>query len=402
MLEKCRVSGGVRTSALHDQIDNVWEDDMKRLLTTMLSAAVGVAMGCTALATSASAAEKFKVYLSMSFIGNDWQAEAANMVKAMAASKDLKDKVDFQVQVSGPNAQRQIQQINAMVQAGANAIVIFPISPTALNQVVKNACDKGVLIFAYDAEITEPCAYNIAIDQLEAGRVTAEWLVEKLNGKGDIIVVTGVPGVSVDKLRTQAAMEVFAKHPDIKVVGEAVGMWSQNVARTELSKIMATKSWDDIDGLWMQAGCYTANAMQIEAGKTAEQLLPCAGEGSNGGRIQMLPVGTEVEGASMPYAPLAAPRISYASPPYSGALALKLAVKALEGGDVAKNTVLPLPLVTSETIKLCNEGSWVEMNNGCNAFLPSLVPNPGWFSSFFSTETPELGLNAALVGQPEL
>ena len=50
----------------------------------------------------------------------------------------------LQVQVAGPNAQRQIQQINAMVQAGAKAIVIFPISPTALNQVVKNACDKGV------------------------------------------------------------------------------------------------------------------------------------------------------------------------------------------------------------------------------------------------------------------
>ena len=54
------------------------------------------------------------------------------------------DKVDLQVQVAGPNAQRQIQQINAMVQAGAEAIVVYPISPTALNQVVKNACDKGV------------------------------------------------------------------------------------------------------------------------------------------------------------------------------------------------------------------------------------------------------------------
>ena len=69
----------------------------------------------------------------MSYIGNDWQAEAANMVKAMAAHKDFKDKVDLQVQVAGPNAQRQIQQINAMVQAGAKAIVVYPISPTALN-----------------------------------------------------------------------------------------------------------------------------------------------------------------------------------------------------------------------------------------------------------------------------
>jgi len=350
---------------------------------------------------TASAADRFKIFLSMSYIGNDWQAEAANMVKAMAGHKSMRDKVDLEVQVAGPNAQRQIQQINAMVQAGARAIVIFPISPNALNAAVKNACDKGVLVFAYDAEITEPCAYNISIDQEEAGRVTAEWLVKKLNGKGKIVLITGVPGTSVDTLRTKAAKEVFAKNPDIKVVAESVGMWSQAVARTELSKILATHNWNDIDGLWMQVGCFTANAMQLEAGKKQTELLPCAGEGANGGRIQMLPADAKVEGGDCPYCPMNAPRISYASPPYSGGLALKLAVEKLEGKDVPKRTTLPLPLVTNQSIKYCETGSWDEMKAGCNAFPPALVPNPGWFASIFSERTPEIGFQGALVGQPE-
>src|SRR5580692_9447569 len=235
----------------------------------IIAAGVGVA------GTAHAADKKFKIFLSMSYIGNDWQAEAANMVKAMASHKDFADKVDLQVQVAGPNAQRQIQQINAMVQQGAQAIVVYPISPTALNAAVKNACDKGVMIIAYDADISEPCAYNVSIDQEEAGRVTAEWLVKHLNGKGNIVVLTGVPGTSVDTLRTKAAKEVFAKSPDIKIVAEAVGMWSQAVARTELSKILATRNWDQIDGLWMQVGCYTANTMQIETGKKPDQLKPC-------------------------------------------------------------------------------------------------------------------------------
>ncbi|HEX4768370.1 MAG TPA: sugar ABC transporter substrate-binding protein [Lichenihabitans sp.] len=350
---------------------------------------------------SAEAKDKYKIYLSMSYIGNDWQGEAANMVKAMAASKELADKVDLQVQVAGPNAQRQIQQINAMVQAGAKAIVVYPISPTALNGAVKNACDKGVMIIAYDAAITEPCAYNVHIDQTEAGRATAEWLAKKLDGKGNIVMITGVPGTSVDTLRTAAAKEVFTKYPGIKIVNEAVGMWSQAVARTELSKILATRKWNEIDGLWTQVGCYTANTMEIEAG-ASDKLKPCAGEGSNGGRIQMLPASTEAEGSNGTYKPMGAPRISYASPPYSGGLALKLAVEKLDGKDVAKDTVLPLPLVTNETIKLCQEGTWAEMKAGCNAFKPALVSNPGWFASIYSAETPELGLSAALVGQPEM
>lgn len=368
---------------------------------------LSAALSCLALACSGGAwaqptsPKKLRIALSMSYIGNDWQAEAANMIKAMAAHPSMANKVDLQVQVAGPDAQRQIQQINAMVQGGADAIVVFPISPTALNQVIRNACKRNVLVIAYDGEVTEACAHNISIDQEEAGRVTAEWLVDKLKGRGNVVMLTGVPGTSVDEARTRAAKQVFARHPDIRVVAEAPGMWSQAVARTELSKILATQSWDRIDGLWLQVGCYTANAMQVEAGRKPDQLRPCAGEGSNGGRVQMLSAGTEVAGAQAAYAPMGAPRISYASPPYSGALALKLAVRKLEGGEIPPRVTLPLPVVTNETVRLCQEGTWKEMADGCNAFLPSVVTNPGWFASIFSKETPEIGLQAALTSQPE-
>ncbi|HZS82025.1 MAG TPA: sugar ABC transporter substrate-binding protein [Stellaceae bacterium] len=348
---------------------------------------------------SAAAAEKFKIYLSMSYIGNDWQAEAQRMISAMAASKDYRDKVDLRIQVAGPDARKQIQQINSMVQAGAQAIITFPISPTALNNVVKNACDKKVFVIAYDAEITEPCAYNIHIDQSEAGRVTGEWLVNELHGKGNIVVITGVPGTSVDKFRTAAAKEVFAKNPGIKIIAEVPGMWSQAVAREKLSEILATHSWNDIDGLWMQVGCYTAASMQIEAGIPTDKIKPCAGEAANGHRVQMLPPGA-VEGVDNSYKPFGYHSISYGSPPYSGALALKKAVDLLEGKQVPKTIMLPLPLAKTGEMRLCEKGSWEEMKNGCNVFDPKLVP-PGWFADIFGPETPEVGFGAALLGQPE-
>ena len=368
----------------------------------MKVAAAGVLGAATLLSSGpATAAPKYKIYLSMSYIGNDWQAEAANMIKAMAASKTLKDKVDLEVQVAGPNAQKQIQQINAMVQAGAKAIVVFPISPTALNQVVHAACQKGVVIIAYDGEITEPCAYNIHIDQREAGRVTAEWLAKQLGGKGNIVVLNGVSGTSVDTQRTAAAKEVFAKYPDIHIVAEGVGQWSQAVARTELSKIVATHPWGEINGLWLQVGCLTAASMEDEAGIKDGEKRPCAGEGSNGHRIQMLKSAEGIEGANGIYRPMGYPSISYASPPYSGALALKLAVEKLDGKEIQKLTTLPLPLATNDTIKLCRTGSWTEMQAGCNAFQPAVIANPGWFAAIFSPETPEVGLQAALNGTPE-
>ncbi|MDQ0509351.1 sugar ABC transporter substrate-binding protein [Ancylobacter amanitiformis] len=374
---------------------------MKRILKTTAMLA-GLAAAALGIAAPASAKEgKFKVFLSMSYIGNDWQAEAANMLKAMAVSPGMIDKIDLQVQVAGPNAQKQIQQINSMVQAGADAIVVYPISPTALNGAVKNACAKGVLVIAYDSIITEPCAYNVHIDQRDWGTKSAEWLVQQLGGKGRIVMINGVPGTTVDALRIEGAKEVFAKHPGIQIVGEANGMWSQAVGRTELSKILATRNWDQIDGLWTQVGCYTANSMQNEAGIADKDLRPCVGEASNGGRIQMLPIGTEVEGANGTYRPMGAKRWSSGSQNFTGALALKLAVKKLQGGDIPALTNVPQNIVTNDTIKLCKEGTWKEMSEGCNAFQPAIIPNPGWFASIYSPLTPEVGLQAALVGQPE-
>ena len=61
----------------------------------------------------------------------------------------------------------------------------------------------------------------------------------------------------------------------------------------------------------------------------------------------------------------------------------------------------PNVVVTNETVKLCKEGTWQEMAEGCNVFQPAIIPNPGWFASIYSDDTPEVGLNAALVGQPE-
>ncbi|QSN64155.1 MULTISPECIES: sugar ABC transporter substrate-binding protein [unclassified Caballeronia] len=362
-------------------------------------AALGLAMA-TALAMSGSAhaAGKYKVFLSMSYVGNDWQTEAANMVKAMANTPALKDKVDLEVQVAGTDAQKQIQQINSMVQAGAKAIIIYPISPTALNRAIKNACSKGVVVAAYDAEVTEPCAHNVNIDQHQAGTVTAEWLAKTINGKGNIVMINGVPGTSVDRARTEAAKAVFAKYPGIKIVAEGTGMWSQATAKTELSKILATNSWDKIDGLWMQVGCFTAASMQLDAGIADDKIKPCAGESSNGHRVQMLPPG-EVKGQGA-YRSIGYRSISYGAPPYSGAMALKMAVAKLDGKDFPQHITLKLPLVENGQSKLCKTGSIDELKAGCTAFSPDKVP-PGWFADIYSEDTKEVGFNAALTGNQD-
>lgn len=362
------------------------------------SVAVGVTLsvGLAALVTPASAqAKKFKIYLSQSYTGNDWQNEATNMVKAMA--KYYADKVDFQVQVSGPVAQKQIQQINAMVGAGANAIVLYPISPTALNAAIKHACAKGVVVFAYDSVVTEPCAYNVHPDQYQMAKDSAEWVAKKIGYKGNLLYVTGVAGTSVDNERDRGYREVVKKYPGLKIIGSVNGMWSSAITEKVISEFMVTHKWNDINGIIGSGGGWVAWQQESAAG---EKLTPYGSDGTNGTRIAMLPKGS-IPGAVAPYAPMGAPAISIDSPEMSGALALKLALKVLEGDkNVPKNTILPVPIVTSDNIKLCKTGSWKEMKAGCNVFSPKVMTS-GQLAVIYSPLTPEVGLNAALHGIPE-
>jgi ribose transport system substrate-binding protein len=368
-------------------------------LRTALRAAAGLAALAMALSfvTQAYAADKYKVYLSMSYSGNDWQTEAENMIEAMA--KAHADQVELKTQIAGTDVQRQIQQINAMVQAGANVILVYPISPTALNPAIRAACARHVLVFAYDSRVTEPCAYNVFTDQKKLATDSAEWVAKKMNYKGNLIFITGVPGTTVDTERNDAAHAVFAKYPGIKIVGEPNGMWSAAVARKALTETMSTRKWSDIDGIWGGAACFVSWSMEREAGVPAGKLVPCGSEGTNGMRVAMLKPGSAAIGSG-DYAPSGAPGISIESHPAAGAMALKLALKVLAGQPVPKTTVMPLAEVTPETVRLCKNGSWVEMKSGCNTFDPSLVA-PGWFANIYDPDTPDLGLAAALKRQPE-
>ena len=131
-----------------------------RLRHVALIALMGIAVSIGFATGSADAKTKdgkYLIYYSMSYVGNAWQTEAKNSLVAMSKTAAYRDRVEVRVQASGANAQRQIQQMNAMIQAGADAILAFPISPTALNGVIRNACKKGVVVVVING-VSEPCA----------------------------------------------------------------------------------------------------------------------------------------------------------------------------------------------------------------------------------------------------
>lgn len=357
---------------------------MRRLLIVGLCLA---AAGCASASASQQGIHgnphrKFKIALSMSYVGNDWQIEAKNLVTAEAATPPYNREVELHTYVAGAagaggaDVNSQIEQMQQMIASGYDAIITFPISPTALDPVIKQACDRGVIVIAYDGAVTEPCAYNVHINQFAAGKFTAQWLVKALGGKGNIVEANGVAGTSVDTLRRAGAASVFKQHPGIHVIAQFAGNWDQADTQQGMSRVLGADH--DIQGVWGQVGFGILQAYRA-AGR---RFVPTVGESENGFREAMY--SHQVSG------------ISYGSPPYTGAYALKEAVAILQGHKMPKLMQVPLPLNTATQLKNCTN-----VTNGCNVFPADRAPSTGFFDDFYEKDlAPELCLSAAVSGKP--
>jgi len=156
-------------------------------------------------------------------------------------------------------------------------IVVNPSDREALNPVIKQATSKGIVVVAVDQAVSAPEAYVLSNDQVAYGRLGAEWLFEKLGGKGNVVEMRGIDGVPADADRHQGFMEALKKYPDIKVVGSVFTGWALNKAAQQIKDLLA--SGKQIDGIWTSG----IDVVVPEAYKTANaKFVPVVGADNNG------------------------------------------------------------------------------------------------------------------------
>jgi len=330
--------------------------------------------------------KKFKIYLSLSYSGNAWQSEAANIVKALAATPPYDQMVELKEVISGTEVSAQISAYESMIADGADGIISFPVSPTGLNRTVHKGCEKGVLFFMYDATVTEPCAYNVSYITAGFGENTAQALVNILGGKGQIFMSRGVPGNSVDKRHYDGAMAIFKKYPGIKVVDEYYGMWDDQTTQSETAKALAAHP--DVDGIWAEAGEDGAIKALLATGN--QRLVPVTGENSNGFRLALANPDLQARGLR---------GVSSGSPPATSGLAFKLMMELLTKKRTldTHNIQYPLPWVPADQVRPCPGDKF---ENGCNTFPEGKVPDSFVTEVFEANLLPELSLETALKGEP--
>lgn len=188
------------------------------------------------------------------YAGNTWRKNAMDRLMNEVVPKWQKLGLIKEVIVTQSNLKDavQIQQMRQLVDQGVDAIIICCSNPTALNQTIKYAYDKGVPTFSFTGFVTSPYAVNSSVNYQLAGYQIGRWMAKEIGEKGNVLVIEGIPGASASDSQNRGVLAGLAESPDVKIVGQIAHMWTSQVGQAETQKWLATHP-GQLDGVAVQS-----------------------------------------------------------------------------------------------------------------------------------------------------
>ncbi len=290
--------------------------------------------------------EPFTIGVSNGFVGSEWRTQMIQNLQEINAEYMAQGLTnELIIESADVDVPGQIQQIQNLINRDVDAIIVNPNDQNALNAVMEEAVEAGILVIAVDQEVSSPQVLNVVTNQKEWAMISARWLVDQLGGSGDVVLIEGFVGHPANEARMEGVAEVFANYPDIQVVGRDTGMWDQATGQQVMSDFLA--SLPNIDGVWTQDGMAEGALRAIRTADPAEWPIT-TGEA----RAGFLQLWNELREEREDFT-----TIGVVNPPGMGVSGLRVALQILTGSEVDEaqlegqfgNTLyVPIPGVVTE------------------------------------------------------
>ena len=113
---------------------------------------------------------------------------------------------------------KQFSQIDGFIAAGTDLILVNAVDAKAIEPALVKAKKAGIVVVGVDVAANGADA-TVQTNNVQAGEIACQFIVEKLGGKGNVIIQNG-PQVSAVIDRVNGCKSVFKKNPDIKVLSD--------------------------------------------------------------------------------------------------------------------------------------------------------------------------------------
>lgn len=199
---------------------------------------------------------------------SDWRKAHTQSVKDAAAEAGYNLKfADGQAKL-----ENQVKAVSSFISQGVDAIIIAPLEVSGWDNVLEKAKKRNipVLILDRQVEVKDDSLYvtYIGADTYNEGKLAAEWLVKKVDGKAKVVELQGAQGASPTINRHDSFMEVIKDHPGIEIITSQAADWGMTKGKEVMEAILKAKG-DEIEVVYAHNDYMALGAIQAieEAGK---------------------------------------------------------------------------------------------------------------------------------------
>ena len=169
------------------------------------------------LCSSSAAPRPLKsVGLTVGDLGNPFFVQVAKGAEAKARELGGPG-LTFSAMSANYDLNLQTNHIEDFIASKVDLILLGAADSKGIAPAVRKARAAGIVVVAVDVGAEGGVSATVMSDNLQAGRLVAEFTAKKLGGKGKVVIINGPPVSSVMD-RVRGAEEVFRKHPGIEIV----------------------------------------------------------------------------------------------------------------------------------------------------------------------------------------
>ena len=164
---------------------------------------------------------------------------------------------------AGSSAEQQLTDVENLISQGADALIILAQDGQAIIPAVESAADQGIPVVGYDRLIESDQAFYISFDNVEVGRLQAEYIYNEVPEGNYVFIKGNQADANADFLRggqEEKLLELSGctgplttDNPDeecpIKNVGESyTDNWETSVAQTNMEQFL-TQNNNEVDAV---------------------------------------------------------------------------------------------------------------------------------------------------------
>jgi galactofuranose transport system substrate-binding protein len=233
-----------------------------------------------------------KIDLKTAKVGFSQSEKEANPFR-IAETQSIRDEAaklgitNLQVTNADSKFSKQIADVEQMIDAGVQLLVIAPLNSDGWDPVFQKASAKKIPIVTVDRKINAKHCTDyltfIGSDFYEQGKRAADKMAKAMNNTGTVAILLGAPGNNVTTQRTAGFKDQIAKiAPNIKIDFEQTGQFSREEGQKVSEQLIQSKP--GINGIYaendeMALGAVTALKA---AGKKAGDVKIVSIDGTRG------------------------------------------------------------------------------------------------------------------------